>query len=192
MTNARLVLTTLIPIILIASLSGCSSSEDDVAATPGPSLVCRARSDRADPRDGCYCVSAEEDAKPGAHHSGPTVPACNASYAGPKTTICCRDSKVCQCVYIGCDTDSVTNTCTCGRGYGSAILASMKEVSSCSLPPKGRCCASWATSSCSCDASDDTCSTWQETYESVQSCTAHTVSPRCKSGEQEVTSCGGS
>ncbi len=168
--------------LLVASswVAGCSSSDSSGG------LDCRARSDREDPRDGCYCETLAANEEPST--TFPKVAQCNDTYAGANTTICCKNEDSCLCFYVGCEQDSLTHTCKCGPDNGAAILSSQTEVGTCTPPSSGgRCCTNTSTGQCSCDAYGPGCSAQYGETE-VASCSAHTSVAGCSKGEK-VSSC---
>ena len=165
-----------------ASVTGCSSSD---AASKGSGLDCRARSDRADPRDGCYCEKLAAGQKPS--QDFPTVSKCDDSYsASAGKTVCCKYSDICTCEYVGCNDIFSPSDCTCGLDQGSGINANSPAVAVCQPPSGGKCCADPDSGTCFCDAYGTTCGTGQQ---KVQSCTATSVAAKCDTGGVQVTSC---
>ena len=158
--------------------AGCSSSSD------AGGLDCRERSDRDDPRDGCYCETLAAGSTP----DYPKVARCDKTYAGASTTLCCRTSKDCVCYYVGCETDSLLHSCTCGADEGDAILSTQAEVSSCALPTNGRCCVNTSEGYCECDSDSTGCGA-QYGDVATTSCGRTTAVARCPEGD-EVDSCG--
>ena len=167
-----------------AASTGGSAASGGSGGSTASGWVCRHRDDRMDPRDGCYC----DTLAPGEDPLFPLVANCDDTFAGAGKTVCCRDADSCLCVYVGCDSNSITDTCQCGADHSSAILSSMEEVSTCSPLPGGRCCKNETEHSCGCDTLDTQCGAQYGDY-NVPTCTATTVVPGCWSGKQQVDSC---
>ena len=186
-----------LPLFSLAAIA-CSASGSGSNAAGGASgasgagggsasgLDCRARSDRADPRDGCYCETLAPGDSPSTDYQNVTN--CNSTYAGAGTTVCCKSSNDCVCAYVGCDSDSIPSTCSCGYDHGSAILSSQTEVATCTPPPGGRCCANDGDAQCGCDTLGTQCGAAYGDH-NVPSCTATTVTPGCGADAVQVDSC---
>jgi hypothetical protein len=116
------------------------------------------------------------------------VASCNNTYSGASTTLCCKSADGCICAYVGCDSDSITNTCSCGFDHGAAILSSQTEVTTCTPPAQGRCCATASEGQCGCDTLATACNPAYGDQD-VPSCTTKTVPAMCPAGSVAVDAC---
>src|SRR5258706_14662301 len=168
--------------IIAWASAGCVAGDDDPpsqGSTLGPTLDCRARSDRAFPSDGCYCEMLAPGMMPS--NTFPKVQHCNDTYAGTGKTTCCKTSRDCLCLSIGCHRSSVTDRCVCGVDQGSAILVTESVTLECMPPTGGRCCSSPAGGTCGCDTLGPKCPV--ETGDlDVPSCNATPTPPACAEG----------